>query len=184
MKTLEKLILIIFSIIILAISVLLILTSTEMIKVTEIFTSLQKWLVANKAVGIVFGSVFALLSLIGVFSSSGTTEDVKTGLAIKNESGTVYITKETFENIVLAISKNYPELKNVKVEIIVDETGVIVNLFTFVLPDTVIPDLTNKLQSSIKSGLLKQTTVEIKEANIKIKGVYLEQAKQSNTVSK
>ena len=184
MKTLEKLILIIFSIIILAVSVLLILTSTEMIKITDLFTSVQNWLVQNKTIGIILGSIFALLSLIGVFSSSGSSEDVKTGLAIKNDGGTVYITKDTFENIVLAIARNYPELRNVKVEILVDETGVTVNLFTFVLPETVIPDLTNKLQNNIKSGLLKQTTVEIKEANVKIKGVYLEQQKQTNTVSR
>lgn len=184
MKTLEKLILIIFSIIILAVSVLLILTSTEMIKITDVLGNIQNWLVANKTVAIIVGSIFALLSLVGVFSSSGTSEDVKTGLAIKNEGGTVYITKDTFENIVLAISRNYPELRNVKVDIIVDDTGVTVNLFTFVLPDTVLPDLTNKLQNNIKTGLQKQTTVEIKEANIKIKGVYLEQPKQTNTVSK
>jgi len=40
------------------------------------------------------------------------------------------------------------------------------------MPDTVVPTLTAKLQENIKDAVLKQTTVEIKEANIKIKGVY------------
>lgn len=180
MKTLEKLILIIFSVIILVISVFLILTSTEMIKTIEIMTSIDTWLVSNKTVGIVIGAVFALLGLIGVFSCSGETENVKTGLAIKNDNGTVYITKDTFENIILGITKNYPELKNVKVEINVDEEGVGCNIFAYVLPETVIPELTSKLQNNIKTGLQKQTTVEIREANIKIKGVYFEQPKVAN----
>lgn len=181
MKNLEKLILIIFSVIILVISVFLILTSTEMIKTLDIIKSIDTWLISNKTAGIIIGSVFALLGLIGVFSCSGESENVKTGLAIKNDNGTVYITKDTFENIILGITKNYPELKNVKVEINVDETGVICNIFAYVLPDTVIPDLITKLQNNIKSGLLKQTTVEIKEANIKIKGVYFEQPKATNS---
>lgn len=181
MKNLEKLILIIFSIIILVVSVFLILISTEMIKTTEIFTVIESWLVSNKIAGIVIGGIFALLGLIGIFSFSNEGEDVKTGLAIKNDNGTVYITKETFENIILGITKNYPELKNVKVEINVSEEGVSTNIFAYILPDTILPELTLKVQNNIKSGVKKQTTVEIKEANIKVKGVYFEQSKQQNS---
>ena len=47
-----------------------------------------------------------------------------------------------------------------------------------ILPDTVVPTLTAKLQENIKASVLSQTTVEIKEANIKIKGVYVEQNKK------
>lgn len=181
MKSLEKLILILFSIIILVISVFLILTSTEMIKTTEILGAVEAWLVNNKVAGIVIGSIFALFGLIGVFSCSSDSEDVKTGLAIKNEQGTVYITKDTFENIILSITKNYAELKNVKVELNVDDTGVTANIFAYILPDTILPDLTSKLQAHIKNGVKKQTTVEIKEANIKVKGVYFEQQKQTQS---
>ena len=127
------------------------------------------------------GGIFALLGLIGIFSFSNEGEDVKTGLAIKNDNGTVYITKETFENIILGITKNYPELKNVKVEINVSEEGVSTNIFAYILPDTILPELTSKVQNNIKSGVKKQTTVEIKEANIKVKGVYFEQSKQQNS---
>ena len=100
---------------------------------------------------------------------------------VENDNGTVYITKETFENIILGITKNYPELKNVKVEINVSEEGVSTNIFAYILPDTILPELTSKVQNNIKSGVKKQTTVEIKEANIKVKGVYFEQSKQQNS---
>ena len=96
----------------------------------------------------------------------------------KTEKGTVYITKDTFESIIVAVTRNYPELKNVKVDIKVSDTGVVANVYTMIMPDTVVPTLTAKLQENIKASVLKQTTVEIKEANIKIKGVLLEPQKK------
>ena len=71
--------------------------------------------------------------------------------------------------------------ENVKVEINVSEEGVSTNIFAYILPDTILPELTSKVQNNIKSGVKKQTTVEIKEANIKVKGVYFEQSKQQNS---
>ena len=58
------------------------------------------------------------------------------------------------------------------------EEGVIANIYTMILPDTIVPTLTAKLQANIKDSVKKQTTVDIKEANIKIKGVYFEQPKK------
>lgn len=177
MKGFEKFILIIFSIIIIVLSVSLILASTEMIDLTQIINKGINLATANKIPCLVIGAVLSLFALVGLFSSSDNGEDIKTGLAIKTEKGTVFITKETFESIIVSVAKNYPELKNVKVDIKVGDTGVIANIYTMILPDTVVPTLSAKLQENIKSSILKQTTVEIKEANIKIKGVYVEPQK-------
>lgn len=178
MKGFEKFILIVFSIVIIILSIGVILVSTEMINITQYINKGIGILVANKMPCLVVGSIFALFALVGLFSSSDYAEDVKTGLAIKNEKGTVYITKETFESIIVSVTRNYPELRNVKVDIKVGDTGVVANIYTMILPDTVVPTLTTKLQENIKSSILKQTTVEIKEANIKIKGVVIEPQKK------
>ena len=172
MKGFEKFLLILFSIIIIALSVVLILISTEMIN------PVANFLVTNKMIFLIVGAIFALLGLVGVFSNSDSGDDMRSGLAIKTEKGTVYITKDTFESIILGVARNYAELRNVKVEISINETGVIANIYTMILPDTVVPTLTAKLQENIKSSVLKQTTVEIKEANIKIRGVYMEPQKK------
>lgn len=178
MKYLEKFILVIFSIIIIIEAIAIILYSTEMLNIKPILDRAVEFLVANKTVSIVVGAVFALFGLIGMFAQSNNSENMKTRLAIKSEKGTTYITKDTFDTIIIAIARNYPELKNVKVETIVTEEGIIANVYAMILPDTVVPALTAKLQENIKSSVLKQTTVEIKEANIKIKGVYLEPQKK------
>lgn len=178
MKDFEKFILIIFSIIIIIMSVSLILVSTEMIDLTQILDKTIEIVTENKIPCLVIGAVFSLFALVGLFSQSDNSDEVKTGLAIKTEKGTVYITKETFESIIASVTRTYPELKNVKVDIKVGDTGVVANIHTMILPDTVVPTLTAKLQENIKASILKQTTVEIKEANIKIKGVYIEPQKK------
>lgn len=178
MKYFEKFILVVFSIIIIIEAVGVILYSTEMLNIKPILDRIIEFLIANKTVAIVIGSIFALFGLIGMFAQSNSSENMKTGLAIKTEKGTTYITKDTFDTIIMAITRNYAELRNVKVETTVTPEGIIANVYTMILPDTVVPALTAKLQENIKSSVLKQTTVEIKEANIKIKGVYLEPQKR------
>ena len=178
MKYIEKFILVVFSIVIIVESIALILYSTEMLNIEPMLGKFVAFFVANKTTAIIIGAVFALHGLIGMFAKSGDIENMKTGLAIKTEKGTTYITKDTFDSIIMAIARNYPELRNIKVETMVSEEGIVANVYAMILPDTVVPALTAKLQENIKSSVLKQTTVEIKEANIKIKGVYLEPQKK------
>lgn len=178
MKYFEKFILVVFSIIIIIESLAIVLYSTEMLNIKPILDKIMEILIANKTVTIVIGAIFALFGLVGMFAQSDSSESIKTGIAIKNEKGTTYITKDTFDSIIIAIARNYAELRNIKVETVVTEDGIIANVYVMILPDTVVPTLTAKLQENIKSSVLKQTTVAIKEANIKIKGVYLEPQKK------
>ena len=167
----NKFLLRIFSFMVIVASIVLILYSTQMIVEVEVLKQLCGWLTSNKYVGLGVGAVFALLGLVGLFSTGDSQEGLKGGLAIKNEKGTVYITRETFESIIVGVTKGYAELRNVKVDIQMEEDGVVANVYTMILPDTVVPTLTAKLQESIKNSIKKQTTIEIKEANVKIKGV-------------
>ncbi len=178
MKGFEKFLLVIFSIIMMILSVVLILVSTEMIQIGNVLTTMVDVLIANKIVVLITGAIVSLLALIGIFSSSGNKDEMRSGLAIKGETGTVYMTRDTFESIIVGVTKNYAELRNVRVEISMSEEGVIANIYTMILPDTIVPTLTAKLQANIKDSVKKQTTVDIKEANIKIKGVYFEQPKK------
>ena len=178
MKGFEKFLLILFSIIVIIVSVSLVLIATGMMDGSFVTTKILEFAKQDKTCTLIIGSIFALLGLIGLFSSSDSSDSISGGLAIKSDTGTVYINRDTFENIILGVARNFPELKNIKADIQITEQGVIVNVNTMILPDTIVPELTEKLQESIKSSILKQTTVEIKEANIKIKGVYLDTQKK------
>lgn len=172
MKGLEKFILVLFSVIAIILAVFLVLASSEMISSSDTFSKISVWIVNNKAGVIITSVIFVMLGLVGIFSNNENDESIKSGLAIKNDSGTVYITKDTFESIIYNVAKDFASLRNVKVSVNVDELGITANVFVYILPDTIVPTLTQKLQDSIKEAIQKQTTVEIKEANIKVKGVY------------
>lgn len=178
MKGFEKFILCLFSIIMIIEAVFLILVSTNMIQVSELYTACIDFLVANKLWVLVVGAVVSLLGLVGLFSSSDSSDESRSGLAIKNESGTVFLNRDTFESMIMSVARNYPELVNPKVDVTISEEGVKANVYALILPDTVVPTLSSKLQENIKTVVKKQTTIEIKEANVKIKGVYIEPTKK------
>lgn len=177
MRGFEKFILCIFSIVMIIEAVFFILVSTSMIQVGELYTVFVNFLIANKLWVLVVGAVVSLLGLIGLFSSSDSSDESRSGLAIKNESGTVFLNRDTFESMIMSVARNYPELVNPKVDVTISEEGVKANIYSLILPDTVVPTLSSKLQENIKAVVKKQTTIEIKEANVKIKGVYMEPQK-------
>ena len=178
MKGFEKFILCLFSIIMIVLSVFLILISTKMIHVEDLYNVAVNFLVDNKLWVLLIGAVMSLFGLIGLFSSSGDSDESRSGLAIKNDSGTVFLNRDTFESMIMSVCKGYPELVNPKVEVSISEDGVKANIYSLILPDTVVPTLSAKLQDNIKQVVKKQTTIEIKEANVKIKGVYIEPQKK------
>ena len=180
MRGFEKFILCVFSVIMIVLSVFVILVSTGMIQIGDLYQVAVNFLTANKVAVLVVGAIVSLFGLIGLFSTSGSEEDSRSGLALKNESGTVFLNRDTFETMIISVARNYPELVNPKVDVNISEEGVKANVYAMILPDTVVPTLTEKLQENIKSTVKKQTTIEIKEANIKIKGVYIEPQKKQN----
>ena len=180
MRGFEKFILCLFSIVMIVLSVFFILVSTNMIDVSDLYTVTIEFLVANKLWVLVIGTIISLLGLVGLFSSSDSSDESRSGLAIKNDSGTVFLNKDTFESMIMSVARNYPELVNPKVDVIISEDGIKANVYSLILPDTIVPTLSSKLQENIKSAVKKQTTVEIKEANVKIKGVYMEPQKKVN----
>ncbi len=178
MKIFKEFVLVVFSICMLGLAIIVILTSLQVIDIKSILNSGINYLINNRILIMGIGLIVSLLSLVGIFAASDKDEDVKAGLAIKHETGTVYITKDTFESIVINVAKSYAALRNIKVSVNISEDGAIASIYTYIMPDTVVPTLTSKLQDNIKDAVLKQTTVEIKEVNIKIKGVYTQLEKK------
>jgi len=125
-----------------------------------------------KLICIVVLSIFGLCSVISIAFSGVITNDLKGGIILPLKVGDVHISSQTFESIVTNVAKKYAGLKTAKVNIKIRETGIQVDLFAYVLQDTVISDITSKLQEDIKEVVLKQTTVAVETVNVKVKGVY------------
>lgn len=117
-------------------------------------------------------SIFGVLAILSIALSGNLTQDIKGGIILPLDVGNVHISNQTFENIALNVAKRYNGLKTVRVVVKIKETGTSIDLFAYVLQDTVISEITEKIQKDIKDTVLKQTTVTVETVNIKIKGVY------------
>ncbi len=174
MKGFNKVLAVIFSIILIFMCITLILYVGGIIEVKNI-TNVLDMLIASretKLATIITAAVIGLLAIVfgitvdGVDSNSGST------LTLPLSTGNISINTQTFETMVLNVAKKYNCLKNVKTRVDIKEDGIYVDLLVFVLEGTVVSDVMCKVQEDIKSTILKQTTVEVKQVEVKVKGIY------------
>ena len=91
------------------------------------------------------------------------------------------ISKETIEDLVEAVTKQYKMAKDVSSRVELDKENN-VNIFVSVVvgSDTVIKDLSSDLQEKIKNKVKETTDLEVKEVNITVKKAVPE--KQPKTI--
>lgn len=174
MKNYLKTMIVIFGVISVLTVSLILLTASGKISL-GIIENCIKYILEYKVLkisAIVVLAIYGVLSIIAVAFSGAITQDIKGGIILPLKVGEVHISTQTFESIVTNVAKKYDGIKTAKVNIKITESGIIVDLFVYVLQDTVIADITSKIQEDIKSTILKQTTVEVGTVNVKIKGVY------------
>jgi uncharacterized alkaline shock family protein YloU len=139
------------------------------------FGDILEYIEANRPAQVAAIVVLAIYGLFGILSvalSGNLNNDVKSGVVLELKIGDVHISTQTFESIVANVAKKYNGIKTAKVNIKLKETGVGVDLYVYVLQDTVITDITSKIQTDIKETILKQTTVAVENVNVRVKGVY------------
>ncbi|MBR5227893.1 MAG: alkaline shock response membrane anchor protein AmaP [Clostridia bacterium] len=174
MKKFLRTMIIIFSLIVVAVSAVSLCLITDLIDITSV-AKVVGFLGANEVRVIISFVVFILLGVLGlvcIVASDTLTSDIKGGVELSLDVGNVHISNQTFENIVLNVAKKYGSLKTNRVAVKMTENGILVDVYAYVLQDTVISDITEKLQKDIKETVLKQTTVEVNNVNVKVKGIY------------
>lgn len=176
MKILEKITLIIYSNIMLVLSIILCLL---------IFGWLDIDIVGNVVRGMVSGGIitnivlaicviFILLSIKCVFFDSTSKEQIKErqGVLLENDNGKLMISKETIENLVNSVALNFESAEDVTTRVDLDkENNVRVFVTLIVNSNAVIKDLSANLQNRIKEKIKVATDLEVKEVNITVKKV-------------
>lgn len=174
MKIIEKITLIIYSNIILIMAVIACLLVFGWLDI-DIVQSLTKTLViSGTSSKIILGVsiVFILLSIRCIFFDPTSKQEIKDkqGILLANENGKLMISKETIENLVEVVTKEYKMAREVtsRVELNKDNN---VNIFVNLVinSDTVIKDLSVDLQNKIKNKVKETTDLDVKEVNITIK---------------
>ena len=176
MKTIEKITLVLFFLLLLIISVILCLTIFGWIDTADIGNVLNIAISNNVSsnVILVLSIIFILLAIRCIFfdSSSKEKEEYKNGILLENVNGKLLITKETIENLVNAVVKGFDSAEEVTTQIELDnENNLKVFVNMSVKENAVIKELSTNLQNKIKEAIKRASDLEVKEVNIKVKNI-------------
>lgn len=175
MKIIDRIALVIFSIIVLILSMMLCFLIFGWINLAPINYTLMGLLGNQTASNITIGVcvVLILLSLKCIFFTGNSKENFGgNGILLENDNGKLLISKDTLINLVNGLAKRMEHVEDVSSKVFLDKDNnlrVYINLF--VQPDTVIKDLSVKLQTKVKEAIKKTSDLEVKEVDIRIKNV-------------
>ncbi len=175
MKAIDKFNLVLFSTIILIISIFVCIISFNLLSISIV----NKWSVdlfsSDTRTYTVLGVaiLFILLAVKSIFFNSFSgNEKGKDGILLENDNGKLLVSKDTIENLSNTVVKSFQSAENTITKVNVDqENNVKIFVTLFVYPDVVIKELSSKLQIKIKETIKKSLDLEVKEVNIRIKNI-------------
>lgn len=179
MKILEKITLIIYSNIMLILSIIACLLVFNWIDAEMVGNIIKGFLVGDLSSKIVLATsvIFILLSIRCIFFDPTSKQQIhdRQGVLLENESGKLMISKETLENLVNSVAMNFENTQEVKTRVDLDkENNVKVYANLTVDSEAVIKELSANLQAKIKEKIKTATDLDVKEVNITVKRVATE----------
>lgn len=174
MKILEKIALVLFSLIISVISIVLILVMFKLVSVSVITSTILLLLNNDLAFKITLGVtiVALLLAIKCIFFRAKPEDDGRNGVILENSSGKLVISKESLENLIANVVKEVQGIEAVSSKTILDkDNNVIVYVTTLVSKDMMIKDVSSQIQEKIKQALKRTADLEVKQVNIKVKNI-------------
>lgn len=174
MRLIERFSIIVFSILIFVISGFTILVSTDIIGM-DVLESIFNVLSDNIVSTVCIGLVMILWSIANIFFKDNSSKENSNGILLENENGSLLITKESISNLVESELRKTEDVKDYNVKIEFDsKRDLIVNVVMIVKNQTVIKEISAKVQENIKLSIKRATDLEVNQINIKIKNVEQE----------
>ena len=176
MKVIEKIALILYSNIMLILSIIACLLIFGWVDIDIVGNVVEKCLTTDPASKITLGVsvVFILLSIRCIFFDPTSKEEIrdKQGVLLENENGKLMISKETIENLVYSVARGFENAEEISTRVELDkENNVKIFVNLTISSNAVIKDLSANLQNRIKEKVKKATDLEVKEVNISVKKV-------------
>ena len=178
MKIIDKFNLVLFSIIILVISLIICILGfgwldfdLAMNGINHVVTNTVS---ANVLVTICI--VLIVLAIKSIFFNSFTKEKMqgKEGILLENDNGKLLVSRDTIESLTNAVVKSFETAENVMTKVEVDEESKVkIYITLFVHPDAVIKELSTKLQANVKETIKKSLDLDVTEVNIRIKNIAI-----------
>lgn len=183
MKFLDRFNLVLFSTIILIISLLLCLLSFGWIHLGLALEGISQLVTNNVAnnITLVVSIILILLSIKSIFFNSDSKEKLeqKEGILLENENGKLLVSKDTIESLTNTVIKSFETAETAMTRVEVDEESHIkIYVTLFVHPDAIIKDLSLKLQENVKTAIKKSLDLEVTEVNIRVKNISVKKEPQ------
>lgn len=180
MKVLDKIGLIIFSNLILIISVLMCLMIFGWLDPQNIYFIMKEALNDQVTSNILLwiSIIFILLAIKCIFFTSEEKKinGIKDGILLKNDDGQLVISKSSLEDLVKNVAEGFESAQNVSAKVVLDkERKLLVYVTLNVKENAVIKELSTNLQNKIKSTIKNTSDLEVKEVNISIKDLKPEE---------
>ncbi len=177
MKLIEKIILVIYSIIILILSFVFCLLIFRFVNVdiinNFIFQILNNYILS--IITVIISVIFILMSIKCIFFLSKKSDYYKDNISLKNEEGKLVITKVTIENIVNNVINGFQNMKDANIKVKFDkQNNIVVNLEVFASENADMQELTQNIRNKIKNTIKKSSGLIVKEINVKIKNIQTE----------
>lgn len=174
MKLLEKFVLLLYSLLILALSVIICLLVFKVIDINTISYGINFVLsdVWYTAIALGVAVIFILLSIRCLFfrKRKQIKKSNETDILLENESGRLLISKRAIENCVKnVITEKVESTPEIKVTVDIDPASNICIYISVILDKNVkVKEFTIDLQSRIKDRIKDNFDLEVKQINIKI----------------
>lgn len=176
MKILERLALIIFSIIILVLAVtscLVVFDLVELENISKYLTEVLENETAQKVV-LISAVICILLAIKALIFPSRIKkkEEIKSGILLENKDGRLLISKDTIENLINSVVKSFKDAKDVQTKVFLDsENNITVFISLLVNEEVVIKELSTNIQNKIKETVKRNTDLEVSQVNINVKNI-------------
>lgn len=175
MKKINKMILNLYSLIILIISItttLLIFKWVDYEFIGQaVKTILEGYITSKVILGI--NVLFILLSIKCMFFEAESEEENESnGIQLQNSNGRLVISRDTIENVVLTVVRSFDAVGKVETEVEEDkENQLIVAIEMTVGNNAIIKELSTNVQTKVKEAIKTTLDLETKEINIRINNI-------------
>lgn len=172
MKFLDKLGLALFSTIVLVIAIVICLISLGWMEPTIFSLLISKSLISQTTTNITIGVcvVLILLAIRCLFFSDMEKSVAKDdGILLQNEDGRLLITTDTLKDMVDGVVRDASDVTDYTTNVIITrENDIIIEVEIDVRNQTVIKDVSSKLQTRIKKTVKDATDLDIKYVNVRV----------------
>ncbi len=187
MKVLERLALVLFSIIILIIAVVLGLVIMDVVELKTIYKFLEEVFENQTASRIILGAcvVAILLAIKALFfpATIKKRQEIKSGVLLENQDGRLLISKDTIENLTNSVVKSFDQAVDVQTKINLDvDNNITVYVSLLVKEDSIIKELSSNMQNKIKDTIKRSTDLNVSQVNINIKDIENNKNPKNNTL--